>query len=74
MTPAREEAQTLVDSGQPLPVSIDQFQQLNPFAVEFRYDDEFNISITRTELSNIVTNVLDWAQSVMAAMPDPDRT
>ena len=67
-------AQALVDSGQTLPASMDQFRQLNPFAVEFRYDDEFNISITRTELSNIVTNVLDWAQSVMAAMPDPDRT
>lgn len=65
-------AQVLVDSGQPLPLSVDQLRQLNPFAVEFRYDDEFNVSITRTELSNIVENVLGWAQSLMAATPDLD--
>ena len=74
MTPAREEAQTLVDSGQPLPVSIDQFRQLNPFAVEFRYDDEFDVSITRTELSDIVKSVLNWAQAFMATTADPDTT
>jgi HEPN domain-containing protein len=60
-------AQALIDSGQTLPASIDQFRQLNPFAVEFRYDDEFNVLITRDELSSIVRGVLDWAQALMAS-------
>ena len=67
-------AQALIDSGQTLPASMDQFRRLNPFAVEFRYDDEFNILVTRTELSNIVENVLGWAQSLMAEVPDARRT
>jgi len=32
--------QAIPDSGQALPVSIDELRALNPFAVEFRYDDE----------------------------------
>lgn len=57
-------AQTLSDAGQALPVSLDDFRQLNPFAVEFRYDDEFNTSMTREALAATVHQVLAWAQQV----------
>ena len=39
--------QAIVDGGQGLPVSIDELRAFNPFAVEFRYDDEIEPSMTR---------------------------
>ena len=44
-----------------LPVSVDALRLINPFAVEFRYDDELVPSITRDELEALVLKVLDWA-------------
>ena len=67
-------AQSLLDVDQTLPASIDQLRQLNPFAVEFRYDDEFNVLITRAELSNMVESVLDWVQSLIATGSSPTQT
>ena len=57
-------AQRLVDIGQALPVNLDDVRQLNPFAVEFRYDDEFNTSMTREALAATVYQVLAWAQQI----------
>lgn len=55
-------AQTLVADGVKLPVSVDEFRTLNPFAVEYRYDDEITSPMTREELKNIVAKVLAWTQ------------
>ena len=55
-------AQTLVVDGVTLPVSVDEFRTLNPFAVEYRYDDEITSPMTREELKNIVAKVLTWTQ------------
>ncbi|MHB1375194.1 MAG: HEPN domain-containing protein [Thauera sp.] len=44
-----------------VPVSVDALRLINPFAVEFRYDDEIVPSITRDELEGLVVKVLGWA-------------
>ena len=62
-------AQSLIDAGQALPVSLDDFRQLNPFAVEFRYDDEFNTSMTREALAATVHQVLAWARQITSGGP-----
>jgi HEPN domain-containing protein len=53
-------ATLLVDHGETSPVTIDQFRELNPFAVEFRYDDEMTSRLGREELQSIVRTVIDW--------------
>lgn len=54
-------AELIRAGGMDLPVSIDALRIINPFAVEFRYDDELVPSITRDELEGIVMKVLGWA-------------
>ena len=53
-------AQALVVDGVTLPISVDEFRTLNPFAVEYRYDDEITSSMTREELTSTVAKVLAW--------------
>ena len=55
-------AQALVVDGVVLPISVDEFRTLNPFAVEYRYDDEITSAITRDELNSLVTKVLAWVE------------
>ena len=55
-------AQALVVDGVALPISVDEFRTLNPFAVEYRYDDEITSSMTREGLKSSVVKVLAWAQ------------
>ncbi len=55
-------AQSIVDSGELLPLSIDEFRSLNPFAVEYRYDDELSPTLTRDALNTLVEVVLAWAE------------
>ena len=55
-------AQSLVDDGVTLPISVDEFRTLNPFAVEYRYDDEITSTLTREDLNNLVTKVLNWSE------------
>ena len=54
--------QALVVDGVTLPISVDEFRTLNPFAVEYRYDDEITSPMTREELSSTVAKVLVWTQ------------
>ncbi|HRP66015.1 MAG TPA: HEPN domain-containing protein [Thauera sp.] len=62
--------------GVDLPVPVDALRLINPFAVEFRYDDELVPSITRDELDGIVMKVLGWAMQRLALasgkQPDAD--
>ena len=54
-------AELIRAEGVDLPVSVDWLRLINPFAVEFRYDDEIVPSITRDELEALVMKVLGWA-------------
>ncbi len=56
-------AQILLEHGMALPVSVDALRCLNPFAVEFRYDDEITSSMRREELDALLRAVLSWADS-----------
>lgn len=53
--------QTVLDQGTALPISVDELRSLNPFAVEFRYDDEMTSSMEREELDALLRAVLAWA-------------
>ncbi|MCK0507085.1 HEPN domain-containing protein [Aromatoleum anaerobium] len=53
--------QAILDAGDALPVSLDELRVLNPFAVEFRYDDEIVSTMTRNELDARLAVILTWA-------------
>ena len=54
-------AAILTDGGA-LPVTVDDLRSLNPYAVEFRYDDEIVPTIARAELDTLLSAILRWAQ------------
>ena len=54
-------AQALVVDGTILPLPVDEFRTLNSFAVDYQYDDEITPSMTREQLTDVVTRVLAWA-------------
>lgn len=64
-------AQALQDNGVELPLPIDDLRVLNPFAVEYRYDDEFASSVTRDELRTHLDIVVRWAEERIGEAP-PD--
>jgi hypothetical protein len=45
------------------PFMLDELRPLNPFAVEYRYDDEFESGLSRDEVTELVERVLAWAES-----------
>lgn len=53
--------QAILDDGVSLPLTLDELRGLNPFAVEFRYDDEIIPTITRAELDTQLTAIIRWA-------------
>lgn len=54
-------AQSIQERGVELCLSIDDLRRLNPFAVEFRYDDEIVPSISREELENQLSALIKQA-------------
>jgi HEPN domain-containing protein len=54
--------QLMLDAGTALPLTVDQLRSLNPFAVEYRYDDELIPAISREALAATLAAVLDWAE------------
>ena len=64
-------AQVLLDYGGVTPFTLDQVRQLNPFAVEYRYDDELESGLLRDELTELVERVLAWADSCVTSTPTP---
>ncbi len=50
----------LSQHGLELPLAIDDLRLLNPFAVEFRYDDEIIAVVTREQLADLLAALLDW--------------
>lgn len=53
--------QALLDEGEILPLSVDQLRSLNPFAVEYRYDDELIPKTSREALAETLAAVMNWA-------------
>lgn len=58
MTPQREEALRLLRLAR---------RDLNPFAVEYRYDDELIPKISREALAAMLATVMDWAEQQVSA-------
>lgn len=54
--------QVILDHGTTLPLTVDQLRSLNPFAVEYRYDDELIPAISREVLAATLSIVVDWAE------------
>jgi len=60
-------AEAISEVGETLPLTAEEFRTLNPFAVEFRYDDEMQSSLSRQELASMLSSVLAWADGKMAS-------
>jgi HEPN domain-containing protein len=61
-------AAQLSDAGVPPPVPVDGLRKLNPFAVEFRYDDLPVDCMRREELNPLLHAILDWAGEIIGGM------
>jgi len=61
--------QAILDAGDALPLPLDELRVLNPFAVEFRYDDEITSTMTRDELDARLSVVLSWASQRIGELP-----
>lgn len=51
----------LLDKGETPPLTVDQLRGLNPFAVEYRYDDELIPQTSRETLAEMLGAVMIWA-------------
>jgi HEPN domain-containing protein len=60
----------LTDSGVDLPLSADELRLLNPFAVEFCYDDEIVALVTRDQLAGMLAAILEWAAACINRVAD----
>lgn len=59
--------QVILGKGESLPLTVDQLRALNPFAVEYRYDDELIPQTTRAVLAETLAVVMDWAVKRVSA-------
>lgn len=57
----------ILDDGGSLPVSVDDLRSLNPFAVEFRYDEDVAPALARDEVVKLAATVLRWAMAQVRA-------
>lgn len=62
-----ELAHLLSDAGLSPPFAPRDYRRLNPFAVEFRYDDQSVILVTRAEADEIAAQTLRWAGEIVTA-------
>lgn len=62
-----ELANLLADGGISTPIPAREYRRLNPFAVEFRYEDEPTGFMTKAEADAMVTQTLKWAEQLVAA-------
>lgn len=58
-------ANAILESGGELPLSINELRNLNPFAVEFRYDDELIPLISREELDTLLSAIIRHARLLL---------
>ena len=66
-----ELANLLADIGIASPFTPREFRRLNPFAVEFRYDDESIALITRDEADQLTQRTLAWAAEIVSEFDRP---
>ncbi len=66
-----ELAQLLTERGVSLPVTLEQLDALNPYAVVFRYDDTEIETLTRQEAQDIMDAVLAWAEDRVSGTGSP---
>jgi HEPN domain-containing protein len=66
-----ELANLLADVGIALPFAPREFRRLNPFAVEFRYDDVSIALITRDEADQLTQQTLAWATEIVSKFDPP---
>lgn len=59
--------QGIENDGTYLSVDIEALRRLNPFAVEYRYNDEIIPATTREELREMLTVIVDWAINIIEA-------
>lgn len=57
----------IVNDGGSLPVSVDDLRWLNPFAVEFRYDDDVAPALARDDVVRLASTILRWATAQVDA-------
>ena len=60
-----ELADRIEQAGVALPCSAEELGQMNPYAVEFRYDDQTVPLLTRQEVDDIAARILAWASAVI---------
>ena len=60
-----ELANLVADQGGALPMPPREFRRLNPFAVQFRYDDQVIALLTVEEAGQIAGLALDWATTLV---------
>jgi HEPN domain-containing protein len=63
-----ELANLLDDIGMAIPFTPREFRRLNPFAIEFRYDDESIALITRDEVDRLTQCTLTWATEIVSEL------
>lgn len=57
----------ILGTGETLPLTVDQLRDLNPFAVEYRYDDELIPQTTREALAAKLAAVMAWAENKVSS-------
>ncbi len=60
-----ELANLVADQGDALPLPPREFRRLNPFAVQFRYDDQVIALLTVEEAGQIAALAFDWATALV---------
>ena len=53
------------------PFTLEEVRQLNPFAVEYRYEDELGSGLSPDELVELVERVMEWADSCVTSTAPP---
>jgi len=59
--------QGIENDGASLPLDIEALRRLNPFAVEYRYNDEIIPATSRDELREMLSVIIDWATNIIEA-------
>lgn len=62
-------ARLVVDLGIATPLTLRDLRRLNPYAVDFRYDDQLIQLISLPEADAMVLLVLDWAKALVSLAP-----
>ncbi|MBS4095449.1 MAG: HEPN domain-containing protein [Sulfuricella sp.] len=60
-----ELADKLEHAGVDLPITADDLGRLNPFAVDFRYDDQLIPALSREEVEAMTQEILAWATAMV---------